>query len=53
MNDLLSTGSLLKWLQRLGLGQAKAGALELHLGILQGWQGPKHVDHLPLPSRAH
>lgn len=29
--------------ERPGLGQAEARSVELYLGLLCGWQGPKHL----------
>ncbi|XP_062040243.1 THO complex subunit 2 isoform X4 [Lepus europaeus] len=44
-------GSLPRWPQWLGLGQAEARSLELHPGLPRGWQGPEYLGHHSLPSQ--
>lgn len=44
------TGSLPRWLQQLGLDQAKP---EPHSGLSCKWQGLKDSCHHPLPVQTH
>lgn len=46
-----SAGAFLKWLQKPDLDQAKTRIQDLHPALLLGWQGPKYLVHLLLPSR--
>lgn len=42
-----------RWPQKPGLSQAQTRSLEFRLGFPRGWQGPRHLDRLPLLSQVH
>lgn len=51
--NILTIGSLIKWLQQPGLDQSTLKCLDLHLYHQCRWWGSKHLDHLLWFSRCN